>query len=1679
MMNNRNSKPNARMSTFSRSAKRGLALTAICSMLWSSLVAIGVPTPAAWADTPPRAPIIRDGTTYALDFNSGTMSNGTYNDGVRNAIKFAGDTANVALSGGELAVSPVTGSTVGVFDYGFTSAPEHKYSDFEASFDMTVTQRELNRQLGVQFQKNGWSDGWDAQLKAHITFDAKMNLFEGSTSIANTDGNKYRGLKEYGMPGLNRDTLPWGTFRMKLSAEGNRIRAYVNNSTLPIIDVTRGSVLGEGFVGVFANAATGFRMDNFVFNRLLPVSDRDQVRLAGDTNGFYIFIPELNGSVSKFNIRYRNVTDGTAAQLSVYNAERGSYARIGGLTAGKDYSVELLPVYTSDRTLVDTELTMYQGATVHVGNPLQTQLSLSAGETFYGASQSIDYSVIGADAIRYTLDGSEPDVTHGTEVTGDTIFNGSLTLDHTATLKAVAIQDGQIKARKQETYVAGANPVTLSASQVFYDSLPVSLTSSYADAIIYTLNGTTPQYNAATGTAANGTMVSGAAATITVTDSVYMQALAVRGGVAGAVIRSATYTKVALNSGLVTSWDFTSNTVLHAEEQDELYGKNSAPWSNLLGWDVNSDKGVYANHIVTDNVYRDVNGVHLFTTSEPIQSTTSNPNLYLDTHDAGLQPIPSAYRYVSVWMKTNHTANAAIYFATDAGADTNKLSESRKVAFRNTAAETPEFQRYIIDMGNNPGWTGNITKLRIDPMATYPSMKNGIEIVVKEISLLRKQDLPAEIRLTKFQSSPHEIVSPGDHFQVEAMLENIGADASGISIHLDAPDFVQVTRVSPTPGTTLASGQTLQLVYDITVTGTGAGGIGLRVTGSGLPTTRDTARLFSVANSLPESGQPDDLILGDADKRLVFPSPASTGLGGYGFGWLEAKRAGAWVRIAVLPSLGSVQQIVYGDQLAVRELYAPAPDPESPGNFLVPFSDPEGAAWSGSVSITSDVYGDFQFSHTLQANYQRQIAAIVGPTLLLGEAGIASVDPQQKVITSTSSTTGDYVNEALFPGLEWLDDHNLNNRSSDTLAVLNSSDAFRYVPHPRKITVPLMALRKGGISFGLMWDARQSWDGVHDQPAAFFALPNRLERGEDTVSAKLSLFIPSVLNGVNENATMATGIPAYYEQVTANANNENPVRQPYSLPAAQPISLQSRLFVSHDTEISSTVGRWIRTYGLPEPLAYASGTMQKESKALLGSFENLWLPEQNQWMNRIGPAATPIITSAFVMPYAVLGPYGDAARRTLAEQRVQTAMNQIGTNYSTYGYILPLYLEGIAAKTMEALQTINVDSLIASAKLVNPSSVTAGVYWDYQTYIQKKGFPVSAYMGAPNEVTPGSNAEFAFKMLRQARMTGNVNASVYGKAAMDYINSSFTLPRGSQSWELRNMIPELETAAFAVRANVEAYQITGLAAYLEYARQWADRGLPFVYVWDDGSYGISKNNGEGGEFGSHTFMRYGALAAFGQSIYRSDGKPLPGTWFGRPVQWSGHDYGIALLELEAAMKQQGSWNSYMQNGGVDYHKISLGLSVSGSRQTTAADAEYPRHLYDATSLLKWETSDYLYPNYQGAELLGKLLGSKTSPQTVKTTFGTKEIRVSAAAEVKTVTPQTNELQLKLGFEEPGDYTILVQGASVIGGATVVEGTAQMVSFAARSGSGLGEIHLRVVAEGSSETVLRLMSVTWK
>ena len=56
---------------------------------------------------------------------------------------------------------------------------------------------------------------------------------------------------------------------------------------------------------------------------------------------------------------------------------------------------------------------------------------------------------------------------------------------------------------------------------------------------------------------------------------------------------------------------------------------------------------------------------------------------------------------------------------------------------------------------------------------------------------------------------------------------------------------------------------------------------------------------------------------------------------------------------------------------------------------------------------------------------------------------------------------------------------------------------------------------------------------------------------------------------------------------------------------------------------------------------------------------------------------------------------------------------------------------------------------------------------------------------------------------------------------------------------------------------------------------WAKRGLPFIYLWSDSE---------------KPYLVGASIPVFGATWYR-------GSWFGRPVQWNGLRYAIALLRL--------------------------------------------------------------------------------------------------------------------------------------------------------------------------------------
>lgn len=129
----------------------------------------------------------------------------------------------------------------------------------------------------------------------------------------------------------------------------------------------------------------------------------------------------------------------------------------------------------------------------------------------------------------------------------------------------------------------------------------------------------------------------------------------------------------------------------------------------------------------------------------------------------------------------------------------------------------------------------------------------------------------------------------------------------------------------------------------------------------------------------------------------------------------------------------------------------------------------------------------------------------------------------------------------------------------------------------------------------------------------------------------------------------------------------------------------------------------------------------------------------------------------------------------------------------------------------------------------------------------------------------------AATLLDHARLTGDPASRDAGLRALAFA-ARFRTPRGAQTWELSLHTPDVMAAAHGVRAHVLAFELTGDRAFLERARTWARRGLPFVYLWDDDD-------------------AYATIAVYGATNWRA---PL---WLGLPVQWCGVVYAQALAEL--------------------------------------------------------------------------------------------------------------------------------------------------------------------------------------
>ncbi|MGD8777359.1 MAG: hypothetical protein PVH88_00170 [Ignavibacteria bacterium] len=205
-----------------------------------------------------------------------------------------------------------------------------------------------------------------------------------------------------------------------------------------------------------------------------------------------------------------------------------------------------------------------------------------------------------------------------------------------------------------------------------------------------------------------------------------------------------------------------------------------------------------------------------------------------------------------------------------------------------------------------------------------------------------------------------------------------------------------------------------------------------------------------------------------------------------------------------------------------------------------PFSEP---CLTGKVTITLDKNDPRVYlSYDLTATGNYYATYIRGPWLEVGEGSF-----------------GVKKDDSIFPGVEWT----INNEWSSGQDWFKDPWALKNVPHPNKVSIPLMAVSYEGDGIGLSWNPNQvasrwfNYRAQHPQPV--FATPNFVER--------------------MNNSLMGIMIP---DASVENHENEVVAENPFELKIGQKINFDSEIWLSKGNSLD-VVTDWVKYHGLPDP----------------------------------------------------------------------------------------------------------------------------------------------------------------------------------------------------------------------------------------------------------------------------------------------------------------------------------------------------------------------------------------------------------------------------------------------------------------------------------------------------------------
>jgi hypothetical protein len=466
---------------------------------------------------------------------------------------------------------------------------------------------------------------------------------------------------------------------------------------------------------------------------------------------------------------------------------------------------------------------------------------------------------------------------------------------------------------------------------------------------------------------------------------------------------------------------------------------------------------------------------------------------------------------------------------------------------------------------------------------------------------------------------------------------------------------------------------------------------------------------------------------------------------------------------------------------------------------------------------------------------------------------------------------------ALFPGLEYLQGDEPSSSRRDAAEPIS----LRLVPHPFKVTMPLMAVSHAQDLVALLWDQRQSWDGEDPTLSAEFASPNWREKSDNHL---MRLFIPTVPQWVPENGELA--------------------ETPYELRAGRKLRMTAYVVAEHvahalpEETVLRAIDHYYHAVGVP-PVPPRPRPLQAEIELSRYAFINTVWDEASKKSRHCvdwAPANSPGFATLLWIDYLhARDPKTKAElleRVALIASQTMADAGESGLASPANCHILrwefPFYRGHLAGGLAGAA---------AQVRATTASQQRDGS-WRFDPDEKRRS------LGKFGDSEIGLCARPALDLLRYARITGDRACLAAGLKALEFMGR-FSIPRGAQSWECPLYEPDILAAGYAIPANVEAYRVTGDRRFLAQAVYWAKTGLPFLFAWN-------RPDTPG--------MLYASIPVFGTTFYTH-------SWLGIPVQWNGLVYAYGLQHLAR------------YDASMPWKHIAEGITTSGTWQQVADEGK--------------------------------------------------------------------------------------------------------------------------------------------